>query len=930
MVRLFRKMARPWAIVFVLLTFANTLFPTVSYALTSGPTAPEATSFEPVDTTDMVNLATGDFTYNIPLLEVPGPAGGYPLSLSYHAGIQPNEDASWVGLGWTLNPGAITRLTNGLPDDYDAVKTSNRVYWAGGSQTTNSYGVSVGIANVATVSAGLSFSQDTYRGSGVGGYLGLGFGIGGINSPLSANTIIGVSPYGGSYSSAGIGAGIGKTLDGINIGASFGLNFNSSGDINAGLSAGMGLASDRRGGKSISGSLLGASISTTGNGGTFTQGGFASVSHNSREGNISTSIDNFQIDIPVWYGVNIHLGRSHVRYWTDESVNLQNHGSLYNTLNIPDGENHVHDTYHMQSTESIATGNNPEKYLEGSYMDYDHYSVNAQGLGGSIRPYHYNVGISSQDVINTQTLAPEIMHDMDFSSNINPKPHYRFVNEFSNKVTNGSLPNESSIITGENNSPLDLQIPKVKGAKHIEYFENSLIKNKLALAASKGFIECNASGFTRKATQEVEWRYGSNQLVNAEGKIGAFTITNQSGVNYHFSLPAYTRNEFSYSGKRDENGNLNFNYVEKRGRYAYTWYLTGITGPDYVDRGPNGTGDGKLNEYDWGYWVDFQYGQWTGIYEWRNPSEGFNQDIDNNFQTFSKGTKEIYYLNAIKTKTHTAFFVKEMRADGKSVMHNYWNPVSNDNKNIDEGTYRPYYSNGGKYYNVPRASLALKSIVVLSNDKLVNTIDYNNLSSNYNHCMNCPVYSTEEHKGFNILDVHDVANSSFPINSCIRKIDFAYDYSLAKGTTNSFDPEGSIYRASPNVSAADVKLGKLTLNSVTFKGKGGIDYLPPIKFGYDLYKKNLQGFVSSINNAVKTVTISFNPNSETFEEGDIVTFNQNGVAYHGYVANLSPGYLFLKNISSPPRVGQIDGLDKTKNPPYNKDLYDIWGMYKSD
>ena len=93
------------AVTLLTVMLTNTIAPTVTYALTSGPTQPEATSFEPVDTTDMVNLQTGDFTYNIPLLEVPGSEGGYPLSLAYHAGIQPNEDASWVGLGWTLNPG---------------------------------------------------------------------------------------------------------------------------------------------------------------------------------------------------------------------------------------------------------------------------------------------------------------------------------------------------------------------------------------------------------------------------------------------------------------------------------------------------------------------------------------------------------------------------------------------------------------------------------------------------------------------------------------------------------------------------------------------------------------------------------------------------------------------------------------------------------
>ncbi len=111
---------------FLLLNFIfELMLPNIALALTSGPTAPEATSFEPVDTSDMVNLSTGDFVYNIPLLEVPGPSGGFPLSLSYHAGIMPNEDASWVGLGWTLNTGAITRTVSGLPDDHRNVETTD-------------------------------------------------------------------------------------------------------------------------------------------------------------------------------------------------------------------------------------------------------------------------------------------------------------------------------------------------------------------------------------------------------------------------------------------------------------------------------------------------------------------------------------------------------------------------------------------------------------------------------------------------------------------------------------------------------------------------------------------------------------------------------------------------------------------------------------
>lgn len=117
---------------FLLINFLYATFiPNLSYALTSGPTSPEATSFEPIDTTDMVNLQTGDFTYNIPLLEVPSPSGGYPLSLSYHAGIMPGEEASWVGLGWTLNPGAIARTVNGFADDLTGASGVDRQFWEG-------------------------------------------------------------------------------------------------------------------------------------------------------------------------------------------------------------------------------------------------------------------------------------------------------------------------------------------------------------------------------------------------------------------------------------------------------------------------------------------------------------------------------------------------------------------------------------------------------------------------------------------------------------------------------------------------------------------------------------------------------------------------------------------------------------------------------
>jgi len=94
-------------------------------ALTSGPSQPEFSSFEPVASTNMVDEFTGDFTYNIPVVEIPGPDGvGYALSLSYHSGTTPEEEGSWVGYGWTLNPGAINRNKRGYPDDWNGINTT--------------------------------------------------------------------------------------------------------------------------------------------------------------------------------------------------------------------------------------------------------------------------------------------------------------------------------------------------------------------------------------------------------------------------------------------------------------------------------------------------------------------------------------------------------------------------------------------------------------------------------------------------------------------------------------------------------------------------------------------------------------------------------------------------------------------------------------
>ena len=108
------------------------LAPQILLGQSMGPTAPEYTSFEPISASDPVQIETGDFTYQIPLMTIPWPEGGFPISIHYHAGIQPEQESSWVGLGWNLNVGAINRYVNLFPDDLKAEIDESYTFWEGG------------------------------------------------------------------------------------------------------------------------------------------------------------------------------------------------------------------------------------------------------------------------------------------------------------------------------------------------------------------------------------------------------------------------------------------------------------------------------------------------------------------------------------------------------------------------------------------------------------------------------------------------------------------------------------------------------------------------------------------------------------------------------------------------------------------------------
>lgn len=153
---------------------------------------PEVSGFSIGSTDGMVDKFTGDFSYSIPLVD----AEGYPIVLAYNSNISMLDEASWVGLGWNLNVGAISRDMRGIPDDFNGEDLVKRQF------------------NQADIGT---------DGSKNGGYLNIGVGNG--NDALSAG--IGISFLAGKYTDNYLG--IGKTYD-LNIGGSARYSVQSKGE----------------------------------------------------------------------------------------------------------------------------------------------------------------------------------------------------------------------------------------------------------------------------------------------------------------------------------------------------------------------------------------------------------------------------------------------------------------------------------------------------------------------------------------------------------------------------------------------------------------------------------------------------------------------------------------------------------------------------
>lgn len=829
----------------------------------NGPSAPEASSFEPIDATDMVSLLTGDLSYVLPLMSVPSPEGGYPIVLSYHAGIAMEQESSWAGLGWSINPGAINRSINGYPDDWKMANIKEIFYDQGGSETVYTLDLSYGVSTVVDVGLNLSWGSNKSLSGDVsltayGATIGTnGFGLSGSNASIGVNKDGGVN----LRVSKGNGLGMSVGVDG-------------SGNLSAGLS--MNQKVSETSSKSIGVNFSSNSISINANEGGVGARYTAILNKAENSGRYSTTQTYSFFGINTPYG-SVNYGKRKYEWHLDELTNSAICGTIYDKEysqvdRVFEGNgggaapvSHLvkWDNYELytENVSSINQENLITNHNNAFFPSTDGYSVNAQGLSGNMKPMSFNNdGISAFSYLaflkpeNTNTILVTDRTTLDSDRNIN----FQFINEHSSFLrvlpkkfvnnfnsTSINVINESDYLLGIDNTGIaealpqnyfltsdgekvyyndgnqisyDLSAKRLKKGNFVEFFTNKQIREN----SISNFMEAKDLDRTQ------HFHSSHSDFIFPDDAIGAYRVTTPDGRVYHYSLPVYQfeniKRTYNIVAGKDEK--LAHYDKIKETPYATHWLLTAITGPDYIKNNSNLNAypNSENNYSDYGYWTRFDYGKWSDGYIWKTPY-GKDYDISGaNLKTYEWGRKQIYYLDAIKTRTHTAFFVKDIKEDAQSRAIQYQNKSHLQHSTLPK-------------VNVPSTKLLkLNKIVLLKNEDAA-AVSKNNSVNNLSVSEQSYYYAFSRHNfdgwyasqeggvspGFynrnfkvnmqnNVLDVGDI--NTITLNKAIKSIDFNYDYSLASNV--------------PYSSAS----GRLTLNNVVTKGKQNIMLVPPYKFEY--------------------------------------------------------------------------------------------------
>jgi len=768
-----------------LLIFINSLIAPNILQAKQDPPSPDFGGFESSSTRDMVSEFTGDFTYNLPVIEIPGPdGGGYSLSLSYHSGTSPEEDASWVGYGFTLSPGAINRNVRGYPDDYKSAPVT--MYNKTPRNWTATAGVSGGL-EIFSLDMGLSANA----GLRYNNYSGFGYNLG-----------------------AGISYNKGVVSLGYNVSdgeGSFSLSVNPAEYLSKIKTENKGVIRQIKGIKdnskmNLAGSnygLLSFSDATR---------PFSVHSYTGQSYNFSVGASLNPLTPPI--GANAGVFGSYSYQDNVPSLPLKAYGLLYSSQAAGN------DALMDYSLEKETTYNKRDIFLGIPFNNADNYVVSGEGIGGSFRMYHRRIGefkpnkVESQiDITNIggecdaglnfgggvdlgkgqQTLKVEPWNSTlpafsGIGDDLDEPVFFRFTNDLGGAWEYPS--SDEPIAAGMDGGG---QAPGLKA--YTPNLDNvATVMNSNIRSGRSSYIGYNLNS-TFGLAEKKPYLYSKNtselqsqglDRTHAPDGIGEFSITNESGQQYVYGLPVYARNESNlrYGMNGVDASNIEYNYLAydksddmivgevKNEPYASSYLLTAIYTPDYIDRTNDGPTDDDLGGFTkFNYTKKFGYGVASdNFFKWRTPYNGLHYDRGSlsdpmdDVGTVSQGEKEVYNLQSIETKSHVAIFTTSARQDGIEA------DISNNGfKKDQQGTKRPQ--------ELDRIDLYSKKDVQYSN------------------------------------------GNWFPKANVkpIKTVRFSYDFSLCQGMPNTVN-----------------KGGKLTLKKVWFEYNGiAPDKISPYEFQYE-------------------------------------------------------------------------------------------------
>ncbi|MGH2665718.1 hypothetical protein [Flavobacterium sp.] len=829
----------------IIMMFLQVTEPVRMYALTSGPTQPEFNAFTPIGTSDMVDLSSGDFNYNIPVMDV----GGYPLNLAYSSGVTMDQEASWVGLGWNLNVGEISRQIRGLPDDFkgDPMRYENNL--RDNVTVGSNFNLSPALyGNDTPFTLGLGVQYNNYQGITFKPSVGISYELGGgvqvgveltgsVSEGASLNPSVSISKKTDEKTKTlGISAGLSsrKGLENVSMSASSSPVVKNSSPYKEGRDK-YSETTDHTGSHAGKGAAASGSISFNSQSYTPTKRiGFDNIN---KTFNATIGGEVFGLEGQVRI-----TGYASYQKILDTYKNKVVGGYGYENTQFKNNNEGVLD-FNREKEQVVNKNTNA---LPVTNYTYDIYNIEGQGAGGMFRPFRSQVGYLYNDEVadfgdseqfgvelglgnlvhggvdivkspsksstgkwykNNHAISRFTESNTDINNPLYEPTTYKLIGEM-DVDDEGSIYNDihqnkaQRILLGggwlDRKAYSSYMVKNNFGPSYTKADINSKIIRKGRLLRNQTVQKISNSEadnkFIFKNTHAQGHHTAGMKVLQADGTTYVYGKTVYNNTKVEATFDVSLRNDFStrrglvgYNGSvhgNDSDAKKSDRFVNKitTPSYAHSYLITSVLSTDYEDIDNNGPSDSDLGGY-----TKFEYTTPINNYRWRVPYGSGIASYNEGLNT-SKRDQKGNYIYGEKELT----YLKKIETKTHVAFID-----------LEDRTDAMGVSGEAGGRDNSQSMKRIKSIRLFSKPEL-------------------------KAAGISFETAANVTNT-IPVKP-IKTAHFEYDYSLCKNI-----PASSTYSASSSgeVMAGGTGSGKLTLKKVYFTYRGSnMGKFTPYKFDY--------------------------------------------------------------------------------------------------